>query len=129
MTEIRNYWLSELLDDDVEYEDDAEIIENDDNMDLKGMLSMRQLFMYDKYEEIVEDFGMFDWSDGPNGAHYMPAAKNPFKESGLACKNCVFYINGGGCEIVKGKIQPGAVCKLWIIPEELIKQKGRRRKK
>jgi dsRNA-specific ribonuclease len=47
--------------------------------------------------------------------------KFPFKEEGLMCSNCVFYIGGGACEIVKGKIEPEAICKLWIIPQELIK--------
>jgi HK97 family phage major capsid protein len=36
------------------------------------------------------------------------------------CKNCVFFDGGGMCDIVAGNIEPEAVCKLWIIPGELV---------
>ena len=53
-----------------------------------------------------------------NGAHYAPAADNPFKADGLICDNCIFYNEiGQQCMIVQGNIEPEAVCKLWIIPE------------
>jgi hypothetical protein len=34
----------------------------------------------------------------------------------------VFYLGGGGCEIVEGKIDPMGLCKLWIIPQDLIER-------
>lgn len=77
---------------------------------------------YDAYEDIVEKFGKFDQSAGRNGAHYAPSEKNPFKEDGLICANCVFYEGGQGCEIVSGQIEPNAICKLWIIPENLVQK-------
>jgi hypothetical protein len=40
----------------------------------------------------------------------------------LICANCVYFIGGGACEIVAEKIEPEAICKLWIIPEELINE-------
>ena len=36
------------------------------------------------------------------------------------CKNCVFYDEMNGCQIVSGVIEEEAICKLWIIPEQTI---------
>ena len=83
-------------------------------------LNARQRAQYEGYEAIVEEYGVFDQSTGADGAHYASADKNPFKEEGMICANCVFYEGGGGCEIVSGDIEPNAICKLWIIPEKLM---------
>lgn len=85
-------------------------------------LNARQYMLYEKLECIAEELGPFDWSSGPNGAHYMNAFVNPFAGQGLQCANCVFFRGGGSCEIVAGPIEPGALCKLWVIPESLIVQ-------
>jgi starvation-inducible DNA-binding protein len=83
------------------------------------MLNERQKAMYAAYKQIASEFGKFDQTEGANGAHYAPPDKNPFKDAGLMCKNCVFWdaANGGQCEIVAGVIPGEAVCKLWIISE------------
>lgn len=88
-------------------------------------LNDRQKEQAKEFSELALEFGMFDQSSGADGAHYAPAAKNPFKADGLVCKNCVFFdeINNQ-CQIVSGPIEPEAVCKLWIIPEASIKSKG-----
>lgn len=86
-------------------------------------LTARQYAQYEAYEELAKEFGAFDWSSGANGAHYMPAALNPFAGAGLKCANCVLY-RGAACEIVMGDIEPDAVCKLWVIPEALIQTLG-----
>lgn len=85
-------------------------------------LNDRQKEQAKEFSELALEFGMFDQSSGADGAHYAPAAKNPFKADGLVCKNCVFFdeINNQ-CQIVSGPIEPEAVCKLWVIPESLIK--------
>lgn len=85
-------------------------------------LTPRQFTMYDLYESIAENFGKWDQTAGPDGAHYAPAAANPFKEEGLMCVNCAFFQGGKRCEIVAGEIEPEAICKLWIIKGELIKK-------
>jgi hypothetical protein len=113
---MQNYWLSE-------YSKNEEPEEEPEGHDVKGNLSDRQQMMYENYESVVEEFGMFKPDSKADGAHYAPASANPFKEEGLICANCVFYIGGGACEIVKGTIESEAICKLWIIPEELIKKK------
>ena len=116
---MRNYWLSEyssLEDDEMPDEETPE----QDPQDPQSKLNPRQKTMYEHYEMCVEEHGMFNKSSRANGAHYAGAEKNPFIKEGLVCNNCVFY-DKGSCEIVSGKIEPNAICKLWIIPEELIK--------
>ena len=84
------------------------------------LLSPRQRYLYDEVEGVVETFGQFDQTSGPEGAHY--AAPSPFINSGLQCSNCVFFRGGRACELVAGDIDPNAICKLWIIPGSLIKE-------
>lgn len=81
-------------------------------------LNERQSAQKGAVEALVGSFGAFDQSSGPNGAHYMP--DNPFAGDGLACANCAFFEGSRACEVVAGDIDPGAVCKLWIIPADLV---------
>jgi len=83
-------------------------------------LTPRQKSEYDALENVVEVFGQYDQTSGADGAHYAPADANPFAEQGLVCSNCVFFEGGRACEIVAGDIDPNAICKFWIIPENLI---------
>lgn len=76
--------------------------------------------LYDKFESVVETFGLFDQGTGAQGAHYVPADGNPFAADGIACANCAFYDGPRACEIVAGDIDPNAACKFWIIPEDLL---------
>ncbi len=67
---------------------------------------------------LVEEHGPFDQTIGSDGAHYAPAAANPFKDDGITCANCVFWEDDEKrCEIIDGTLEPDAVCKLWIIPQ------------
>ena len=84
------------------------------------VLTPRQNALCDELCDIVETFGQFDQTSGPDGAHY--AAPSPFADKGLMCQNCVFYNGGRGCDLVKGDIDPGAVCKFWVIPANLVKE-------
>lgn len=85
-------------------------------------LNERQQDLAESYFEAVLEYGMFDQSSGMNGAHYAPAAANPFKATGLMCMNCIFFNDNTGnqCMIVEGSIEPESVCKMWIIPEDKI---------
>lgn len=128
---MKNYWLSEYESPDDEEmpdeempeepEDDEEEEEGDPD-DPESKLNPRQKMMYEYYEKVVEEFGKFDQTALGNGAHYAPASKNPFIKDGLICSNCVYFMGGQGCEIVSGKIEPNAICKLWIIPNDLLKK-------
>ena len=85
----------------------------------ESALTPRQKALYESLESVAETFGLFDQSTGPDGAHYVAAS--PFASEGMVCSNCVFFVGGRGCEIVQGDIDPGAICKLWVIPGELIR--------
>lgn len=85
-------------------------------------LNERQEALYEATEKLVEDHGKFDQGAGPDGAHYMPAAKNPFVKDGLVCSNCAYWVGPNGCEIVAGKLEPNAICKLWIIDGSRLKE-------
>lgn len=86
-----------------------------------AMLNERQRTQAEDTAELALEFGQFNQSSLADGAHYAPAAKNPFKGEGLACKNCVFFTEETGqCVVVAGPIEPDAVCKLWIIPEQIL---------
>lgn len=75
--------------------------------------------------ELATRFGQFNQTSYADGAHYAPAAKNPFKGEGLACHNCIFFTEETGtCQVVAGAIEADAVCKLWIIPEQVLMPKA-----
>lgn len=78
----------------------------------------RQAAMVRGLRSVSEAFGKFDQSMGPNGAHYID--RSPFAHNGMVCTNCAFYEGPRGCEVVEGDIAPDAICKLWVIPEDLI---------
>lgn len=112
---------SEYPEDDME--DPEESPEDDEREEgPEADLNDRQKMLYEYYEKVTEEFGKFDQTAKADGAHYAPAALNPFKEEGMICGNCVYFIGGGYCQIVSGKIESDAICKLWIIPEKLIKK-------
>lgn len=93
-----------------------------DQADEWDSLNERQQEQAESLFEIVLEYGMFDQTSKANGAHYAPASLNPFKATGLMCQNCIFFNDNTGnqCMIVEGAIEPEAVCKMWIIPEEKI---------
>lgn len=120
-----SYGNAKSRDEEMPEDDEEEMPEDDyedgNQEDPDNKLNDRQKMMYEHYEHTVAQYGKFDKSAKANGAHYAPASANPFKNKGLVCANCVYFLGGGGCEIVSGSIEPQAICKLWIIPEELIK--------
>lgn len=118
---MNNYWLSEY--ESLKEEDDEETPEDSgDSEDPQSKLNDRQQLMYEQHESCVDEHGKFDQTAGPNGSHYAPGSKNPFIKEGLVCSNCVFFMGGQACELVSGKIEPTGICKLWIIPGDLIKK-------
>lgn len=79
-----------------------------------------QAALYGDLESLVEIFGPFDKSNGAQGSHYVDADMNPFIDDGMVCASCAFYEGPRGCEVVAGDIDPNAICKFWIIPEQLL---------
>lgn len=86
-----------------------------------SLLNERQQEQAEDFAELALKYGMFNQGTGADGAHYAPADANPFVAEGLKCGNCIFFNEAANqCQIVEGKIEPNAVCKLWIIPESLL---------
>lgn len=79
-------------------------------------LTPKEYALYEAYESVAEAHGAFT----PLQAHYMSGKENPFAERGMNCANCVFYEGGGGCEILTEQVEPGGLCKLWVISENLL---------
>ena len=51
---------------------------------------------------------------------YFGSEDNPFIDEGMVCGNCIFWEQSGQCQIVTGRIDMQGLCKLWIIPNELL---------
>jgi HK97 family phage prohead protease len=81
-------------------------------------LSPRQKAQYEATEGVVELFGQFSQGVDADGAHY--AAVSPYAADGMVCSSCVFFEGGRGCEVVAGDIAPEGICKLWVIPADLM---------
>lgn len=81
-------------------------------------LNDRQAMQYKLSEALVETYGMYNQSHDSDGAHYMPVS--PFSADGMVCSNCVAYEGPRACHLVEGDIDPNGLCKLWVIPEDLM---------
>ena len=81
-------------------------------------LSPRQKAQYESTEGVVELFGQFSQGVDADGAHY--AAVSPYVDEGMVCSSCVFFEGGRACEVVAGDIAPEGICKLWVIPADLM---------
>jgi HK97 family phage prohead protease len=81
-------------------------------------LSPRQKAQYEATESVVELFGQYSQGVDADGAHYAPVS--PYAAEGMVCSSCVFFEGGRGCEVVAGDIAPEGICKLWVIPADLM---------
>ena len=93
-------------------------MELDQMPDTESSLTPRQQVLYEGFEAVAEQFGLFDKGIGADGAHYVE--QSPFTAEGVMCSNCAFFEGGRACEIVAGDIAPEAICKFWIIKEPLV---------
>jgi hypothetical protein len=109
--------------------DDAMVMDEEPKsvkaIEIGAEFNTRQRMLVSSLVEVTHEAGKFDWGVGANGAHYMPAAQNPFATQGIACEHCYFYqpttTEGyGQCAIVEGMVEEYAVCKFWVIPEATI---------
>lgn len=94
-------------------------LENDappatEKRELSADLTATDALLYQALEGVVEEVGQFSQA----AAHYM--VENPFSDRGMVCSSCAFYRGPAACEVVAGEIEPGALCKHWIIPASLL---------
>lgn len=81
-------------------------------------VSPRQRAQYEAIEGVVELFGQYNQGVDADGAHYAPVS--PYAAEGLVCSNCSFFEGPRACEVVSGDIAPEGICKLWVIPVDLV---------
>lgn len=117
--------LSELGDDgaDDNYDSDTTPISDMSVAEVKQLTppgySGRQEEMIASYEAIALELGQWSQGISESGAHYAP--ESPYDDEGIKCEHCVFYKpDTGMCTIVSGNINPEGICKLWIIPENIL---------
>jgi hypothetical protein len=85
-------------------------------------LSERQKRLERSLDIVVADMGAFDQSAMGDGAHYADGDENPFRNEGMICGNCVAFKGNRMCRWVAGDIDPLGICRLWIIPQDAIKE-------
>jgi len=86
-------------------------------LELVQGLTDRQLAQYAAQLRSLEDYGQCDQSVG--GAGYFPSEYNPYRVGDIKCENCVHW-QEGNCQVVAGAIDPQGICRLWIIPDDLL---------
>ncbi len=111
-------WATNILSEN----DERAVMADTNERGIDGIYPVTPLqnHLYEVLEETVDVFGQFDQGIGAQGAHYVGPDTNPFAAEGMVCSNCAFYEGPRACEIVSGDIDPGGVCKFWIIPESLL---------
>lgn len=109
-------WADDVLDDE-----ETSPMESRSIDDTTYPVTPRQRAHYEATESVAELFGKWGPDNGPDGAHYV--AESPFVTEGLVCASCVFYEGGRSCEVVEvgpDGVAPEGICKLWIIPGDLV---------
>lgn len=82
-----------------------------------GTLSANNYDTYEAMSRIAKENGRWP-QQGPDGCQYSP--KSQWAARGIKCGNCIFYNEGGVCDIVSGEVAGEGLCRFWQIPEEKI---------
>ena len=82
-----------------------------------GTLSANNYDTYEAMSRIAKENGRWP-QQGPDGCQYSP--KSQWAARGIKCENCIFYNEGGVCDIVSGEVAGEGLCRFWQIPEEKI---------
>ena len=69
---------------------------------------------------VVAKTGVWEKTNGPDGAGYTSATLNAGKTAGRACHNCAFFRTPNGCSIVRGPIERDGVCRFNVIAAERV---------
>lgn len=85
-------------------------------MDLYKKLNAKEKAFHDALMGVVEKHGKFSDDSGVYVGYESPA-ENENAAKGVKCGNCSFYVEGGQCMIVKGKVEEGGYCRLAAIPD------------
>jgi hypothetical protein len=81
-------------------------------------ITARQDLMVRSQLAIAAKVGPWAKDAGSEGAAYVSATVNPNGPAGLKCENCLFFRAPTACNIVKGQVERGGICRLYVIPQE-----------
>ena len=82
----------------------------------------RQDLMIRSYLAIVAKVGPFTRDAGSEGAGYVEAKANYGAPIGFRCENCAFFRAPKGCMIMRGEVERGGVCRLYVIQQDRLKK-------
>lgn len=66
---------------------------------------------------ITAKLGQFSRDAGSEGAGYVVAQANYGAPIGFKCEHCAFFRAPKSCMIMKGPVERGGVCRLYVIPQ------------
>lgn len=72
---------------------------------------------------ITAKLGQFSRDAGSEGAGYVLAQANYGAPVGFRCENCAFFRAPKSCMIMKGPVERGGVCRLYVVPQDKLVQK------
>jgi hypothetical protein len=88
--------------------------------DLYDMLVDQEKALHDSLVDIAKKYGPFDQPSSGIYVGYETPEENEDASIGVKCENCTLYMEGGGCMILSYKVQPGAKCRLAVIPDSKV---------
>jgi hypothetical protein len=91
---------------------------------LYDMLTDQERAFHDSLTDIAKRFGPFDQPSSGIYVGYETPEENEDASIGVKCENCTLYMESGACMILSYKVQPGAKCRLAVIPENKIEMTG-----
>lgn len=84
--------------------------------------SARQDLLIRSLLAITAKMGPFARDAGSEGAGYVDASLNTGAPKGFKCENCAFFRAPKACAIVRGNIERGGVCRLYVIQQERLRR-------
>jgi hypothetical protein len=88
--------------------------------DLYDLLTDQEKAFHDSLVNIANSFGPFDQESSGIWVGYETPEENEDARIGVKCQNCTLFMENGGCMILSYKVQPGAKCRLAVIPPNMV---------
>lgn len=86
------------------------------NEELYNQLTDAEKEFHNSLLSIAEKYGTLDNEDLGIWVGYESEAENEDAAIGVKCSNCTLYNEPNGCAILSYAVQPGAKCRLAVIP-------------
>jgi hypothetical protein len=88
--------------------------------DLYDLLTDQEKAFHDSLVSIANNFGPFDQESSGIWVGYESPEENEDATIGVKCQNCTLFMENGDCMILSYKVQPGAKCRLAVIPPNMV---------